>query len=291
MHFVGLLWPLLTSRSAGRPNSAMPASPFQASGETSPGKNDDLPRTIAGSTPLPLGRRSFAVSGPLAPVRSASYPVPVRRLTGSFHASFSVRLTTNALRFPSVPATRFREDFHLQVIAHAGPTTTQTGEPISGLSRFCKSLTPNHFSNRDGRIELRAPSAPSARLAENIWIYRELCRRSARTYGSVGRLRRPTRPRLRRARRIRPPLLPAPHKQRGPQQTCCGASSRDGRIRTGDPLNPITHSLYAISREIPVFLAGFGENFLELELPNPGIQGGYVLEKVLKCGSSGTQST
>ena len=111
MHFVGLLWPLLTSRSAGRPNSAMPASPFQASGETSPGKNDDLPRTIAGSTPLPLGRRSFAVSGPLAPVRSASYPVPVRRLTGSFHASFSVRLTTNALRFPSVPATRFREDF------------------------------------------------------------------------------------------------------------------------------------------------------------------------------------
>ena len=114
---------LLTSRSAGRPNSAMPASPFQASGETSPGKNDDLPRTIAGSTPLPLGRRSFAVSGPLAPVRSASYPVPVRRLTGSFHASFSVRLTTNALRFPSVPATRFREDFHLQVIAHAGPTS------------------------------------------------------------------------------------------------------------------------------------------------------------------------
>ena len=104
--FVGLLWPLLTSRSAGRPNSAMPASPFQASGETSPGKNDDLPRTIAGSTPLPLGRRSFAVSGPLAPVRSASYPVPVRRLTGSFHASFSVRLTTNALRFPSVPATQ-----------------------------------------------------------------------------------------------------------------------------------------------------------------------------------------
>ena len=151
----------------------MPASPFQASGETSPGKNDDLPRTIAGSTPLPLGRRSFAVSGPLAPVRSASYPVPVRRLTGSFHASFSVRLTTNALRFPSVPATRFREDFHLQVIAHAGPTTKQTGEPTYGLSRFCKSLLLNHFHSRDGRIELRAPSAPSARLAEDNRIYFE----------------------------------------------------------------------------------------------------------------------
>ena len=115
----------------------MPASPFQASGETSPGKNDDLPRTIAGSTPLPLGRRSFAVSGPLAPVRSASYPVPVRRLTGSFHASFSVRLTTNALRFPSVPATRFREDFHLQVIAHAGPTTKKSppGQDLEGQER------------------------------------------------------------------------------------------------------------------------------------------------------------
>ena len=133
-HFVGLLWPLLTSRSAGGQNSAVPTSPFQASGETSPGKNDDLPRTIAGSTPLPLGRRSFAVSGPLAPVRSASYPIPVRRLTGSFHASFSARLTTNALRFPSVPATRFREDFHLQVIAHAGPTTKNRKPAYLGAS-------------------------------------------------------------------------------------------------------------------------------------------------------------
>ena len=138
----------------------MPASPFQASGETSPGKNDDLPRTIAGSTPLPLGRRSFAVSGPLAPVRSASYPVPVRRLTGSFHASFSVRLTTNALRFPSVPATRFREDFHLQVIAHAGPTTNETGEPVSGLSRFPNCLSFSYLTNRDGGIRTRDPLNP-----------------------------------------------------------------------------------------------------------------------------------
>ena len=35
----GLLWPLLTSRSAGRPNSAMPASPFQAQA-TSPGRTN-----------------------------------------------------------------------------------------------------------------------------------------------------------------------------------------------------------------------------------------------------------
>ena len=87
--------------------------------------------------PLPLGRRSFAISGPLAPVRSASYPIPVRQLTGSFHASFSANLTMDALRFPSVPATRFREDFHLQVIAHAGPTTSKKGRP--GLMRRAAS--------------------------------------------------------------------------------------------------------------------------------------------------------
>ena len=164
MHFVGLLWPLLTSRSAGRPNSAMPASPFQASGETSPGKNDDLPRTIAGSTPLPLGRRSFAVSGPLAPVRSASYPVPVRRLTGSFHASFSVRLTTNALRFPSVPATRFREDFHLQVIAHAGPTTNKNrAGPRRGPARDGRIIHFPRLSCETGQASSSlATSAPSS---------------------------------------------------------------------------------------------------------------------------------
>ena len=172
MHFVGLLWPLLTSRSAGRPNNAMPASPFQASGETSPGKNDDLPRTIAGSTPLPLGRRSFAVSGPLAPVRSASYPVPVRRLTGSFHASFSVRLTTNALRFPSVPATRFREDFHLQVIAHAGPTTKKKGAASKGSApRKAGELGSSSRSGiaRPGRLSggpSGVPPRPSAEGAQ-----------------------------------------------------------------------------------------------------------------------------
>ena len=181
MHFVGLLWPLLTSRSAGRPNSAMPASPFQASGETSPGKNDDLPRTIAGSTPLPLGRRSFAVSGPLAPVRSASYPVPVRRLTGSFHASFSVRLTTNALRFPSVPATRFREDFHLQVIAHAGPTTNRErarpfGRTLSMSARIVSTGWCRRCRDRYRPLPTRPQSHPSpcSRLEQRCYCFRRL---------------------------------------------------------------------------------------------------------------------
>ena len=30
----------------------------------------------------------------------------------------------------------------------------------------------------------------------------------------------------------------------------------------------------------------FGEHFLESESRKPGIQGGYVVENVLKCGSS-----
>ena len=48
--------------------------------------------------------------------------------------------------------------------------------PISGLSPFCKSLTPNHFSNRDGRIDLRSPSAILGRLGGQ---------RLARTTGDV----------------------------------------------------------------------------------------------------------
>ena len=28
-----------------------------------------------------------------------------------------------------------------------------------------------HSLNRDGRIELRSPSAPSARLAEDVWVF------------------------------------------------------------------------------------------------------------------------
>ena len=114
-----LLRPLLTSRSAPDP-----ASPFQAQGEISPGKNTDLPRTTAGSTPPPLGHGSFAVTCPLAPVGSASYPVLVHRSAGSFHASFRRSVALPPLRFPSFAVTCSGEDFHLQVCAHAGRTTS-----------------------------------------------------------------------------------------------------------------------------------------------------------------------
>ena len=181
MHFVGLLWPLLTSRSAGRPNSAMPASPFQASGETSPGKNDDLPRTIAGSTPLPLGRRSFAVSGPLAPVRSASYPVPVRRLTGSFHASFSVRLTTNALRFPSVLRPGSGRTFTSKssatcwVICRSPPASSSEGDVPGG----------DEAGREAGRAEARA-ARPTLERDHPSAVGQPTRRRSCEMFGSTG---------------------------------------------------------------------------------------------------------
>jgi len=78
---------------------SLPASgsPFQALGETSPGKKPRLPSTTAGFTPPPFGRRGFAVSCPLAPVNGASYPVSVRRLGFSLRASFSVSLAEHRL--------------------------------------------------------------------------------------------------------------------------------------------------------------------------------------------------
>ena len=53
-----LLWPLLTSRSAG----LRPASPFRAQGEISPGKSIGLRCTTAGFTSPRLGHEGFAVS-------------------------------------------------------------------------------------------------------------------------------------------------------------------------------------------------------------------------------------
>jgi hypothetical protein len=99
-----------------------PSSPFQAQGEISPGKNIDLRCTTAGFTLPNLGHKSFAAVCPLALSSPAFYPVPVRRPAASFHASFTPSSRLDALRFPSLAVTSSREDFHLQVNAHAGRT-------------------------------------------------------------------------------------------------------------------------------------------------------------------------
>src|SRR5271156_6911784 len=111
-----LLRPLLTSRAGSSP------SPFQAQGEISPGKNALLHRTTAGSTPLPLGHKSFAVHCPLALVGSAFYPVLVHQPAASLHASSPHSVALMPLRFASFAMTSSRWDSHPQECAHAGRT-------------------------------------------------------------------------------------------------------------------------------------------------------------------------
>ncbi len=90
-----LLWPRLTSRSA------VTRRPFRRKARAPQVRLRDLPRTTAGSTPWLLGREGFAVLCPLALIHSALYPIPVRRLAGLLHASFSARLAAHALRLAS----------------------------------------------------------------------------------------------------------------------------------------------------------------------------------------------
>jgi hypothetical protein len=111
-----------TTASADFSLSAIGGSPFQASGETSPGNLQNLRRTIVEFTPPTLGCRSFAVIRPLAPIGVASYPLLVHRPAASFHASFSKHLTMLALRFPWIGATSSPGDSHPQALDHAGHT-------------------------------------------------------------------------------------------------------------------------------------------------------------------------
>jgi hypothetical protein len=79
-----------------------PASPFQAQGEISTGKNIGIRCAIIGSTSRRLGHESFAVSGPLVLPGSAFYPIPVRRPGASLPASFTPASRNDALRFASL---------------------------------------------------------------------------------------------------------------------------------------------------------------------------------------------
>jgi hypothetical protein len=99
------------------------ASPFQARGEISPGKNRRRRCTLAAFTPSVLGREGFAVSCPLALTRGAFYAVSVRRPAAVALRFFRPRprglrlaIRSGFLR-PGTP-----EDFHLLVTVHAGHT-------------------------------------------------------------------------------------------------------------------------------------------------------------------------
>ena len=77
---------------------------------------------------LSLDHESFAVFGPLALLGFAFYPIPVRRPAVSLPASFTPASRSDALRFASLAVTSSREDFHLQVDAHAGRTKRNGAE-------------------------------------------------------------------------------------------------------------------------------------------------------------------
>jgi hypothetical protein len=108
--------------------------PFQAQGEISPGKNIGLRCTTAGFTLPRLGHEGFAITCPLALLGPASYPVSVRRPAALLPASFTLSSRSNALRFTSLAVTSSREDFHLQVDAHAGRTSESPPLRRDGLS-------------------------------------------------------------------------------------------------------------------------------------------------------------
>ena len=121
-----LLRPRLTSRSGSAP------SPFQTQGEISPGKNALLRCTTAGFTPLPLDHESFAVSGPLALVGNAFYPVFVHQPAASLHASSPHSVALMQLRFASLVVINSRWDLHPQECAHAGRTKRKARRFITG---------------------------------------------------------------------------------------------------------------------------------------------------------------
>jgi hypothetical protein len=152
-------WRLLRPRLTSRLRLAPP--PFQAHSEISPGKNAILPRTTAGSTPLPLGHNSFAVVCLLALVNVASYPVLVHRLTVSLCTSFPRSVTLTQLCFTSLAVASSREDFHLQDRAHAGRTNNKPRR--SGACVGAKSVTACGVRSRVRQGRGRAARAWRAR--------------------------------------------------------------------------------------------------------------------------------
>ena len=113
----GLLWPLLTSRSAAKPRR-----PFKHEARSPQVRTLSFTARPPDLRRLSLGHRSFAVSCPLAPLDAASDPVLVHRPTVSLRASFPRLVTLPQLRFTSLRMTSLWRDLHPQDSAHAGRT-------------------------------------------------------------------------------------------------------------------------------------------------------------------------
>jgi len=119
-----LICPLLTSASgSGRlATSSVPRDAMQISW----GKPRSLPRTPAGFTVLALDGYGLCDFLPARPTSAASYPVAVRRVTISLHASFRQSLAVLPLRFTRAsPPSGCTGDFHPQAAGHAQHTGTR----------------------------------------------------------------------------------------------------------------------------------------------------------------------
>src|SRR3954447_12198534 len=117
----GLLCPLLTSapRSGGLSAPSVPKDTMQISW----GKPRSLPRTPAGFTVLVLDGYGLCDFLPARPTSAASYPVSVRRVAISLHASFRRSLAVPPLRFARAsPPSGCTGDFHPQAAGHAQHT-------------------------------------------------------------------------------------------------------------------------------------------------------------------------
>ena len=110
--------------AVGGPRGSL--SPLGFPGDTTQiswGKPPGLPRTPAGFTVQALdgyGLRDFL---PARPTRAASYPVAVRQVAISFHASFRRSLAVPPLRFTRAsPPSGCTGDFHPPTAGHAQHT-------------------------------------------------------------------------------------------------------------------------------------------------------------------------
>ena len=133
----GLLRPLLTSapRSGSLAAPSVPKDTVQISW----GKPRSLPRTPAGFTVLALdgyGLRDFL---PARPTNAASYPVSVRRVAISLHASFRRSLAVPPLRFTRAsPPSGCTGDFHPQAAGHAQHTGWRDAPPPLAASTLTR---------------------------------------------------------------------------------------------------------------------------------------------------------
>src|SRR6478735_3050067 len=157
----GLLRPLLTSASrSGRLAAASVRPVFRLdTAQISRGKSRSLPRTPAGFTAMALDGYGLCDFLPARPTISASYPVAVRRVAISLHASFRRSLAVPPLRFTRAsPPSGCTGDFHPQTAGHARHTGGRLARDAFHFPVIQQAILPVHLSLL-GNNEHRLPGS------------------------------------------------------------------------------------------------------------------------------------